>query len=294
MMATDFKGVITALITPFRNGALDLNSFRRLLAQQVSQGVDALVINGTTAESPTLKPEEIKTLFDVARAETKLPLIVGTGSNSTAATIEFTEKVQAWRPDGVLVVVPYYNRPPQRGLKAHFLGVAKVSKAPVILYNVPGRTVASLEPETAGEISREAGNVVAIKDATGDMKILERLQESCRPGFTFLSGDDGTCVDFAARGGHGTIAVASHIIGAEMRAAMQKARAGDTQAPAEYTQRFAALIKALYTEANPIPVKKAVQMMGVIDSAEMRLPLMELDSQFHKDLQACLKNLGKI
>jgi 4-hydroxy-tetrahydrodipicolinate synthase len=287
------RGVFTALVTPFKKGELDLVSFRRLLHAQVEQGVDGFVINGTTAESPNLSFEEIKTLYEVARGETGLPLIVGTGSNSTARTIEMTRAVAAWKPAAALVVVPYYNKPPQAGLLKHFRAVAAQGGLPVILYNVPSRTVAALAPETTGELSREEG-VIGIKDATGDMAVLEELKKRARPGFTLLSGDDATCVEFCARGGHGVIAVASHIIGREMKEAIARTRAGAGDAAADYGRKYGALFKWLYCEANPIPVKMALHWMGLLESPELRAPLVELDVKFHKELRTCLGELGKI
>jgi 4-hydroxy-tetrahydrodipicolinate synthase len=292
---TKFKGVITAIVTPFKDGALDLASFRRLLKAQLDQGVNGFVINGTTGESPTLTPNEVKTLFETARAEAagQVPLIVGTGSNSTVKTVEFTKQVCGWNPDAVLVVVPYYNKPPQRGLRQHFEAVAEASTVPVILYNVPGRTITTLEPATVGELSGHA-NIAGIKDATGDLSILNQIIRERRKDIALLSGDDATCIDFCARGGHGVIAVASHIIGKEMGEAIQQAWFNEASAGVKYKETFGALLKWLYCEANPIPVKKALHMMGLIDSPEMRLPLVELDSKYDKDLQTCLKDLGKI
>lgn len=292
-MTNKFEGVITALVTPFKNGAVDYESFRRLLKDQIKQGVSGFVVNGTTGESPTLTVEEVQKLYETTRAESRLPVIVGTGSNSTAATVAFTKKAAEWNPDGVLVVVPYYNKPPQRGLQKHFEEVAKNSRVPVLLYNVPGRTITSLEPSTVAALSR-VPQIAGIKDATGDMNVLAATKKEAAKEFIFLSGDDGSCVDFAAHGGHGVISVSSHVIGGEMAESIRQARAGDRAAVSHYASKYADLMKWLYCEANPIPVKMALKMMGLIESAEMRLPLVALDEKFHKDLQACLKNLGKI
>jgi len=282
--------VITALITPFRNGVVDQDSFRKLLAAQVASGVKGFVINGTTGESPTLTLDEVKTLFEIARAETKLPVILGTGGNSTAKTIETTQKLGALKPDAVLVVVPYYNKPPQRGLLKHFEAVADASPVPVILYNVPGRTITNLEPKTVGLLSRHK-NIIGIKDATGDIAILSQLKETCVPEFIFLSGDDATCVDFAGAGGQGVIAVASHVIGQAMSDAIRDARDGDVAVGSHFREKYSALLKWLYIESSPIPVKKAAQLKGLIASAEMRLPLVELEPVYSKELEACLAKI---
>jgi 4-hydroxy-tetrahydrodipicolinate synthase len=295
MMKTDmtrFYGVTTALVTPFKKGELDLASFRRLLRQQTDRGVRGFVINGTTGESPCLSPEEVKTLYMCARGElgSDATLIIGTGLNSTRKTIEFSQTAASWGPEALLTVVPYYNKPPQRGLQAHFEAVADAVNVPIILYNVPGRTVAGLDAATVGTLSRHR-NIIGIKDATGDLNVLKALREEVTPDFVLLSGDDGTCVEFAGRGGHGVISVSSHIIGAEMIGAL----ANPTPTAVEdFHERYAEFMRWLYIEANPIPVKAALQWMGVIDSGELRLPLIELGQQHHKEFQACLKKLGKL
>lgn len=292
-MATDLKGVITAIITPFKNGEIDLSSFKRLLRNQADQGVDGLVINGTTGESPNLNFEEVKQLYTTARAElgSKFALIVGTGSNSTGRTCEFTKAVESWKPDAALVVVPYYNKPPQRGLQRHFETVAECSSTPVLLYNVPGRTVAGLEAETVGKLSRHA-NIIGIKEATGDMALHLKMKSEASKDFIFLSGDDASCVDFAAQGGHGVISVSSHIIGKEMKDYLGKAR--DLSSGARYREHYKEFMRHLYIEANPIPVKAAAHWLGWIESPELRLPLVELDPKFHGDFKACLKKIGKL
>lgn len=288
-MKSAIRGVITALATPFKNGELDKKSFTKLVQHQLAQGVDGFVVNGTTGESPTLTHKEVRELYDIARAEggNKITITVGTGSNSTAKTCEWTKEVAAWKPDAVLIVVPYYNRPPQRGLAQHFIAVAECSSAPVIAYNVPSRTSAKLEAETIAEISRHK-NIVAIKEATGDMELLEEMRRSVDKDFVLLSGDDMTSVDFCARGGHGVISVSSHVIGKEMKEHIA------AKTVREYATKYSEFMKHLYIEANPIPLKAALHWMGLFESMEMRLPLVALDSKFHKDYRTCLQSLGKI
>lgn len=287
------KGVITALATPFKNGEVDEASFIKLLRQQMEQKIDGVVVNGTTGESPTLTSSEVKRLFEITKNETggKVPLIVGTGSNSTADTCEFTKEVCSWKPDAVLAVVPYYNRPPQRGLIAHFTSVANVSKAPVILYNVPSRTVAALEVNTIGELSKHA-NILGIKEASGNMEMVQEMQKVVAKDFVLLSGDDLTSIDFCARGGHGVISVSSHIIGAEMKSYL--ARAQEKTSVQDYVQKYTEFMKHLYCEASPIPLKAALHWMGIFSSMELRSPLAALDTRFHKEFKACLAALGKI
>ena len=292
---SELSGVITALVTPFKDGAIDEKSFVRLIRQQMDQGVDGFVINGTTGESPTLLPDEVRALFDMAKSESggEVTLIVGTGGNSTARTCEFSAEVSRWQPDALLVVVPYYNRPPQRGLLQHFAQVARASAVPVLLYNVPSRTVASLEPKTVVELSQEP-RIAGIKEATGDLAILSAIKAGVKPGFSLLSGDDASFADFCVHGGHGVISVSSHIIGAEMKETLGRVRRGDSLAADDYKSRYAPLMKGLYCEANPIPVKMALYWMGVIESPELRLPLSALDDKLHREFKECLKSLGKL
>lgn len=289
-MKKRIDGVITALATPFNKGGdICKKSFKRLLRDQLDQGISGVVVNGTTAESPTLDPDEVKMLFGMAKAEIagEVPIIVGTGSNSTADTCEFSKKVSAWKPDAVLVVVPYYNKPPQRGLLAHFTQVAKASKAPVILYNVPGRTITSLDAVTISELAKNK-NIIGIKEATGNMDFLEQVKKVVPNDFILLSGDDGSCVDFCARGGHGVISVSSHVIGKEMNEHIKNKTTG------AYASTYAEFMKYLYIEPNPIPLKAAVHWMGIFSTMEMRLPLVKLDERYHKDFKKCLSALGKI
>ena len=289
MKSSKFGGVITALATPFDGGDVDYGSLKKLVRAQLDQGVNGFVVNGTTAESPTLARDEVKQIFDLVKAESagQVPLIVGTGSNSTAKTVEFTREAGKWGADAVLVVVPYYNKPPQRGLLAHFKEVAKASLVPVITYNVPSRTVAGLEAATVGELSR-VDNIVGIKEATGNMQLLEEIKTVSAKNFVLLSGDDGTCVDFCAKGGHGVISVSSHIIAKDMAAHIE----GKTDL--EYKNKFKDFMRLLYVEANPIPLKMALHWMGIFATPDMRLPLTYLDEKFHKEFKACLQNLGLI
>lgn len=288
----DFTGIITALITPFKDGKVDTKSLKKLVGLQLEDGVQGFVVNGTTGESPTLTEKEVKSIFELVRGEVagQVPIIVGTGSNNTAKTAEFTKEVSKWKADAVLVVAPYYNKPPQRGMIAHYNEVAKASNIPVILYNVPSRTVATLEAETVGELSKN-DNIIGIKEATGNMDLLKQIQAKSRKNFILLSGDDGTFVDFCVKGGHGVISVSSHLIAKEMREFMDRAVTRDSKADSEFKSKYKEFMRLLYIEANPIPVKWALYAAGVIASPEMRLPLVTLDEKYHKEFQACLRSL---
>lgn len=286
------RGVFTALITPFKEGKVDENSLGRLVDHQIKNGIEGFVVNGTTAESPTLSRVERDEIFHFVRGRTggKVPLILGTGGNSTEQTVQATREAEKLGADGVLVVVPYYNKPPQRGLYQHFRAVALATELPVLLYNVPGRTVTSLEATTIRELA-EIKNIVGVKEASGKIDFAQKISQDCGPEFTLLSGDDGTYAEFLAAGGHGVISVASHLLPAEFVRWTRAAKQGDFAPAREGIARFQRLIDLLFIEANPIPVKKALQLMGLIDSAELRLPLVEMDpakaTDLKKEMVAC-------
>lgn len=277
-MINKFSGAITALITPFKNGSIDFVSFERLVKMQVQKGIQGFVINGTTAESPTLTQSEVEQLFYQAKAIAKnLPIIVGVGSNSTEATIASARKAEKWGADAVLVVVPYYNKPPQRGLFAHFKAVADSINIPVILYNVPGRTITALELGTIVQLSNHP-NIVAIKEASGNLDFATRIHQECASKLQLLSGDDESYEGFLKCGGQGIISVASHLI----PEAFVKGQ----------IEPYLSLIQACYIEANPIPIKMALYLMGVIDSPECRLPLVTALDSTQKRLQTELAKHG--
>jgi 4-hydroxy-tetrahydrodipicolinate synthase len=294
-MSSQFKGVFTALITPFKNQKIDYVSLEKLVKQQLAGKIEGFVVNGTTAESPNLKDEDVAELFKKIKSWTKgsVPLILGTGSNSTEKTIESTRQAGEIGADAALVVVPYYNKPPQQGLYMHFKAVAEASKIPVILYNVPGRTIIGLEPETVSRLA-EIKNVIGIKEATGNMEIETKIIEKTHKDFVMLSGDDGTYADFLKNKGHGVISVATHVIPEAFVNITNFARKGQHAEAQVLQKKYKTLIDLLFIEANPIPVKRAMQLMGIIESAELRLPLVEMSSDGSEKLKAEMKNLGLV
>jgi 4-hydroxy-tetrahydrodipicolinate synthase len=290
---TDIRGAISALITPFNNGEVDYTSIEKLVSYQLENGIKGLVINGTTAESPTLKPNEISKIFSVVRAQVGLnfPLILGTGSNSTEKTIEDTKKGAELGANAALVVVPYYNKPPQRGLVEHFKAVARNSDIPIILYNVPGRTITGMTLETITELA-ETKNILGIKEATGDIKFDQDIINKVAKSFLMLSGDDPTYIDFLKLGGHGIISVMSNLLTKESVRWTDLVLAGQLeQAQADF-KKYLKLIGMMYCEANPIPVKWMLYKKGLIKSPELRLPLVSLDQKFHADITAEMQSLG--
>lgn len=285
-----FKGVFTALITPFESGRVDFHSLGRLVGHQLENGISGFVVNGTTAESPTLMESEVKEIYHFVRSEVGpgFPVIVGTGSNSTQKTIVFTGKAMEWGADGALVVTPYYNRPTQQGLMEHFYQVASQCPFPICLYNVPGRTVVTIELETLVYLSR-IENIVGVKEASGDMELGRQLIQSVDE-WLILSGDDASCLKLIVQGGQGVISVLSHIIPRKMSEWVRRGMGGDSSV-VEEGLKFSSLIHQLYIESNPIPVKMGLYKMGLIRSPELRLPMTRATEETTRGLVESMSQL---
>ena len=291
-MSAKYGGIYTALVTPFNQNKIDFESLEKLVKWQASQGVDGFVVNGTTGESPNITDEEYEKLFKVVKksAGKDIKIIMGAGSNSTAGTIKKVKQTEKLGADALLLVVPYYNKPPQRGLVSHYKAVADSTEMDIILYNVPGRTITSLSLDSIEELS-QIKNIVGIKEATGDIELLKSIKNVCGEDFSLLSGDDGSFAEFSAAGGHGIISVISHLIPKELKEIFVMAKEDLAGAQDKYA-RYDKLMELLYIEANPIPVKMAVYFMSLIESPEMRLPLVELDKKYSLSLFEEMKNLG--
>jgi 4-hydroxy-tetrahydrodipicolinate synthase len=290
-----FTGVITALVTPLRGDALDEEALRRLCDEQIAGGVDGLVPVGTTGESPTLTNEEHLRVIQVVveAAKKRVPVIAGTGSNSTRETIEMSAAAKKVGADGLLLVTPYYNRPGQEHLYRHFKAVIEAVPLPSVLYNVPGRTACDLLPETIARLA-ELPEVVGVKEATGSaLRASQLLSTLARTGakVAVLSGDDATAFPLFALGAQGVISVVSNVAPKQMSAMWDAAAAGDWNRARELHYRLLPLGEGLFVEANPIPVKTALAMMGRI-AEEIRPPLYPLAPQYRDKLQAQLKELG--
>lgn len=284
-------GVYTALVTPFKNGQVDEASLLKLVQQQLKAGVHQFVVNGTTAESPTLSEEESLGILKLVTkaAGSSATIMFGSGSNNTKKTVEFSQKAVAAGAKSLLVVVPYYNKPPQQGLYEHFKIIADEAGAPILLYNVPGRTITSLEVDTIQKLSQHK-NICGIKEATGNLEFGQKILSACGPNWNVLSGDDETCLDLKKLGGQGVISVCSHIMPRKMSewfsGAVNESALNDFRGSVE-------LIRSLYITVNPIPVKAALHIMGVIESDEMRLPLCRLTSEQKKHIEGTLKTYEK-
>lgn len=289
------KGSIVALVTPFKNGKIDEESFRNLIRWHLKEGTHGILVSGTTGESATLTKEEKRRLFEIAleEAKGKVPLIAGTGTNDTQKTLELTKMAEELGMDAALLVTPYYNKPTQKGLYEHYKYIASKVSIPIILYNVPGRTSVNLLPETTAKLS-EIDNIVAIKEACGDLKQVTELVLKCRKDFVILSGDDFTAYPTITLGGKGVISVAANIMPKEMAELMEAALNGNYQRALELHLYLYPLFKILFIETNPVPAKEALYLMGMIESPEVRLPLTGLSENSFQQLKTLLRETYKL
>ncbi|HET7587477.1 MAG TPA: 4-hydroxy-tetrahydrodipicolinate synthase [Gammaproteobacteria bacterium] len=288
-----FQGSMVALVTPMTaSGEIDEAALERLVEFHIENGTDALVPAGTTGESPTLRtPEHAEYLRTVVRlVRGRVPVLAGTGSNSTTQTLELSREAAQAGVDGCLLVVPYYNRPPQEGLYQHFRAIAEAVPLPMVLYNVPSRTACDLLPETVERLAR-ISNIVGIKEATGDLARVQDLRSRCGKEFGLYSGDDATAMEFVLAGGDGTVSVTANVAPRLMHEMMAAARAGDREQAEALDAKLRPLHKALFAQTNPIPVKWALAEMGLI-GGEVRLPLVPLAGSHQPAVRAALQEAG--
>jgi 4-hydroxy-tetrahydrodipicolinate synthase len=289
-----FKGSIVAIVTPFKNGKVDEKALGNLIEWHIKQGTNAIVPCGTTGESATLDYEEHHRVirFTVEAVNKRVPVIAGTGANATDETIMITKEAKKSGADAALVVAPYYNKPTQEGLFRHYKAVAEAVKIPLILYNVPGRTAVNILPSTVARLA-EIRNIVAIKEATGDMKQASEIIRLCGNRITVLSGDDFTTLPLMALGGKGTISVTANVaprLVSQMCALWEKGRFDEAR---KLHFKLEPLNAAMFIETNPIPVKTALALMGKIRE-EFRLPLCEMAPANREKLKAVLKDMKLI
>ncbi|MFN3505569.1 MAG: 4-hydroxy-tetrahydrodipicolinate synthase [Caldimicrobium sp.] len=283
-------GSIVALVTPFKDGKIDEESFRNLIRFHLKEGTHGLLISGTTGESATLSKEEKKRLFEIAleEAKGKLPIIAGTGTNDTQKAIELSVMAEEMGMDALLIVTPYYNKPTQNGLYEHYKTIASKVKIPIILYNVPGRTGVNLMPDTTVKLA-QIENIIAIKEACGDMKQVSELKLKCPDDFIILSGDDFTAFPTITLGGKGVISVAANIVPKEMAELTEAALHGNNQRALQLHLYLYPIFKILFVETNPVPAKEALYLMGLISSPEVRLPLTNLTENSFNQLKSLLR-----
>jgi 4-hydroxy-tetrahydrodipicolinate synthase len=291
-MTLRFQGCLTALVTPFRDGAVDYDALTRLVDWQIESGIDGLVAVGTTGESATLDLDEhVAVIAHVVKtARGRVPVIAGAGANATSEALELSKRSEDVGADALLHVTPYYNKPTQEGLFRHFEAIAKSSQLPIILYNVPGRTACDLLPETVERLA-DVERVVAIKEATGSMARAADVLARVGQRLTVLSGDDATAFPLYALGGHGVISVVSNVLPREMAEMWDAAVAGNWQRARELHFDVRALDRLLFAESNPIPAKAALALLGRM-SGELRLPLTPASPGLVEQLRKLLHGRG--
>jgi 4-hydroxy-tetrahydrodipicolinate synthase len=272
-----FRGTFTALVTPFRNGAIDVAAFEKLIENQIAAGISGIVAVGTTGESPTLSHEERHDLIRLATATAKKRCLVlaGTGSNATQHAVSDTKMAEKLGIDGALLVAPYYNKPSQEGLFRHFKTIADATSLPIMLYNIPGRCGVDIAPDTVTRLANECRNIVSIKEASGSVERISELRARLPESFTILSGDDSLTLPFMSVGAVGVVSVASNVFPAEVCALVRAYECGDAKLAANLHRKMLPLFKDLFIEPNPVPVKTVLGWRGAM-SSEVRLPLCEM------------------
>src|ERR687893_705894 len=283
-----FSSAFTALVTPFKNGEVDVEAVESLVEFQIEGGIDGLVPCGTTGESPTLSEEEDRLVIETVVRVTagRVPVVAGTGSNNTASAIKYTKMAEEVGADGSLQVAPYYNKPTQEGLFKHFAAIAESTSLPLVLYNIPGRTSVTIAAETTARLA-EIPNIVGVKDSTLSMNMVADIISLCGEDFAVLSGDDPMTLPLVALGGRGVISVASNVAPGAVSAMVRALLEGDWERGRELHYELLPLFRALFVETNPIPVKTAASLLGLC-SDEMRLPLIPMSGENLRVLQETL------
>ena len=289
-----FKGAIVAIVTPFKNGRIDEEALRKLIEFQIEGGTSGIVPCGTTGESATLSHEEHDRVIEITidAAKKRVPVIAGTGSNSTAEALRLTKHAYEAGADGALIVCPYYNKPTQEGLYQHYKAIAEAVPIPIIVYNIPGRTGINLNPDILARLA-EIPNIVGVKEAAGSIKQMSDIIGLCDPGFDVLSGDDAFTLPLLALGGKGVVSVISNIAPADMANMVKAFEAGDLAKARQLHYKMIPLIDCMFIETNPVPVKAALSMMGLIEY-EMRLPLCKLTQNSYDKLKKAMTDYGLI
>jgi 4-hydroxy-tetrahydrodipicolinate synthase len=289
-----FRGTFTALVTPFRNGAIDFAAFEKLIENQIAAGINGIVAVGTTGESPTLSHEERQELirFAVATAEKRCQVLAGTGSNATQHAVADTKIAEKLGADGALLVAPYYNKPSQEGLFRHFKTIADATSLPIMLYNIPGRCGVDIGCDTVTRLANECRNIVTIKEASGSVERVSELRARLPESFTILSGDDSLTLPFMSVGAVGVVSVASNLFPAEVCALVRAHECSDAKLALNLHRKMFPLFKDLFIEPNPVPVKTAFGWRGAM-SGEVRLPLCEMSEANQVRLRRTLEEFER-
>jgi 4-hydroxy-tetrahydrodipicolinate synthase len=290
-----FSGAFTALVTPFRNGEVDVEALESLVEFQIENGIHGLVPCGTTGESPTLSESEDRLVIEtvVRISNGRVPVIAGTGSNNTESAIKYTKMAEDAGANGSLQVSPYYNKPTQEGLYRHFATIAENTELPLVLYNIPGRTSVAIEPETIARLAEDVPNIVGVKEATLSTGIAGEIKRLCGDEFDVLSGDDPMTLPIMALGGSGVIGVTSNIAPGIFSDMVNALMEGDFERGRNIHYQLLPLFKALFVQTNPIPVKTAASLLGLC-SDEMRLPLVPMSGDALIDLEEALERHGHL
>ena len=290
-----FRGTFTAIVTPFRDGEIDVPALEALIQGQIADGVTGVVAVGTTGESPTLSAAEREQVIRIAVeiGKGRCQVLAGTGSNSTSATITATRAAEKMGVDGMLVVAPYYNKPNQEGLFRHFQAIAQATSVPIMLYNIPGRCAVDIGPETVERLAMDCANIVSIKEAGGSVDRVSELRARLPETFTILSGDDSLTLPFLSVGAVGVVSVASNLFPAEVVHLVQAFRAGDTKSALDMHLKMLPIFKDLFIEPNPVPVKTALAWRDAM-SAECRLPLCEMSAANQARLRKTLEAFAEV
>ncbi|MDR7072196.1 4-hydroxy-tetrahydrodipicolinate synthase [Fictibacillus barbaricus] len=291
----NFGSISTAMVTPFDSkGNVDFSKTTKLINHLIDNGSDSLVVSGTTGESPTLTTEEKLALFKhvVKIVAGRVPVIAGTGSNNTKASIDLSKKAEEIGVDALLIVAPYYNKPSQDGIIAHYKAIAEAVRIPIMAYNVPGRTVVSISAETAVRLS-EIPNVTALKDAGGNLDVMSEIIEKTSDDFLVYSGDDSLTLPSLSVGSAGIVSVASHVIGNEMQAMIQAFKRGENKEAAALHRKLLPVMNEMFKAPSPGPVKTALQLKG-LDVGSVRLPLLPLNQAERSSLVAALSTLTNV
>jgi 4-hydroxy-tetrahydrodipicolinate synthase len=285
-----FRGTFTALVTPFRNGAIDVAAFEKLIHNQIAAGISGVVAVGTTGESPTLSHEEREELIRlaIATAKKRCQVLAGTGSNATQHAVADTKMAEKLGADGALLVAPYYNKPSQEGLFRHFKTIADGTALPIMLYNIPGRCGVDIAPDTVARLAKECRNIVSIKEASGSVERVSELRARLSESVTILSGDDSLTLPFMSVGAVGVVSVASNLFPTEVCALVRAYECGDAKLAFNLHHKMFPLFKDLFIEPNPVPVKTALGWRGAM-SGEVRLPLCEMSESSQARLRKTLE-----
>lgn len=290
-----FRGSCTALITPFREGAVDYKAFESFVDWQINQGTHGLVPVGTTGESPTLSHEEHKKVVEacVAVADKRVPILAGAGSNSTSEAIDLAQHAEKAGADGALVVTPYYNKPGQEGLYQHYKAIASAVSIPIIIYNIPPRSVIDMSVETMTRLFEDCENIIGVKDATADLTRVTRQRLAMGKDFVQLSGEDGTALGYNAHGGHGCISVTSNVAPKLCSQFQEACMKGDWDKALELNDLLAPLHRAMFLEPNPAGAKYGLSVLGKLEN-EIRLPLTSASDPVKAEIEAAMKVAGLI